>query len=150
MGGGGRPAVLVGVQRRFWAEVRAGSLTEEAARAVGVSQGLGRRWFRRVGGVIPSLSEPCGYRLSLAEREEIACLRAAGHGPREIGRRIGRPGSTVCRELARNTTSPRRGYRAGTAQAQGGDAGPPPQAAQAGRPAAAAGAGAGPVGGESL
>ena len=118
MGGGGRPAVSVGVQRRFWAEVRAGRLTEEAARAVGVSQGLGRRWFRRVGGVIPSLSEPCGYRLSLAEREEIACLRAAGHGPREIGRRIGRPASTVCRELARNPTSPRRGYRAGTAQAQ--------------------------------
>jgi transposase, IS30 family len=118
MGAGGRPAVSVGVQRRFWAEVRAGRLTEQAARAVGVSPGLGRRWFRRVGGVIPSLSEPCGYRLSLAEREEIACLRAAGHGPREIGRRIGRPASTISRELARNTTSPRRGYRAGPAQAR--------------------------------
>jgi IS30 family transposase len=56
--------------------------------------------------------------LSLAEREEIACLTAAGHGPREIGRRIGRPASTISREVARNTTSPQRGYRAWTAQAR--------------------------------
>jgi len=93
-------------------------LTDDAARAVGVSEGTGRSWFRRVGGVVPALTPPSGYRLSLAEREEIACLTAAGHGPREIGRRIGRPASTVSREVARNTTSPQRGYRAWTAQAR--------------------------------
>jgi len=93
-------------------------LTGDAARAVGVSEGTGRSWFRRVGGVVPALTPPSGYRLSLAEREEIACLTAAGHGPREIGRRIGRPASTVSREVARNTTSPQRGYRAWTAQAR--------------------------------
>jgi IS30 family transposase len=64
------------------------------------------------------LTPPSGFRLSLAEREEIACLTAAGRGPREIGRRIGRPASTISRELSRNTTSRQRGYRAWTAQAQ--------------------------------
>jgi transposase, IS30 family len=91
---------------------------EVAAGLAGVSVSSARRWCRRVGGVIPVLAEPSGYRLSPVDREEIACLRAAGHGPREIGRRIGRPASTVSRELARNTTSPRRGYRAWTAQAR--------------------------------
>ena len=118
MGGGGRTAISVEVQRRFWRLVREGMLTDDAARVVGVSGGTGRRWFCRVGGVVPALAPPSGYRLSLAEREEIACLRAAGHGVREIGRRIGRPASTVSRELARNTTSPQRGYRAWTGQAQ--------------------------------
>ncbi|UOZ11664.1 IS30 family transposase [Amycolatopsis sp. WQ 127309] len=33
----------------------------------------------------------------------MACLTAAGHGPRAIGRMIGRSASTVSRELARNT-----------------------------------------------
>ena len=86
--------------------------------SAGVSVTLARRWYRRVGGVIPAVAEPSGYRLSFAEREEIACLRAAGAGPREIGRRLGRPASTVSRELARNTTSVQRGYRARTAQAR--------------------------------
>jgi len=93
-------------------------LTDDAARAVGVSEATGRDWFRRVGGVVPVLTPPSGFRLSLAEREEIACLAAAGHGPREIGRRIGRPASTISREVARNTTSRQRGYRAWTAQAR--------------------------------
>jgi IS30 family transposase len=116
---GGRPGIPVRVQRRFWRRVRAGLSVEAAALAVGVAAGTGRRWYRRVGGVIPSLIvEPSGYRLSLQEREEIACLRAAGHSVREIGRRIGRPASTVSRELARNTARYRYApYRASVAQA---------------------------------
>ncbi|MDT7804117.1 MAG: transposase, family [Actinomycetota bacterium] len=54
-------------------------------------------------------------RLNTAAREEIACLTAAGHGPRAIGRAIGRPASTVSRELTRNT-GPAGAYRAGSAQ----------------------------------
>jgi IS30 family transposase len=65
-----------------------------------------------------TLAEPTGRYLSFVEREEIAILRAQGHGPREIGRRIGRDASTISRELRRNaaTRSTNPGYRATTAQ----------------------------------
>jgi IS30 family transposase len=39
--------------------------------------------------------------LSFAEREEIALWHAAGDSARQIGRRLGRDGSTISRELAR-------------------------------------------------
>jgi IS30 family transposase len=56
--------------------------------------------------------------LSFAEREQIALLRAQDHGVREIARRLGRPPSTISRELRRNAAT--RGgymdYRATTAQ----------------------------------
>src|SRR5689334_7299481 len=117
---GGPPAIPVGVQRRFWRQVKRGLSAEAAALVVGVAAGTGRRWYRRVGGVIPSLVvEPSGYRLSLTEREEIACLRAAGLSVRETARRVGRPASTVSRELIRNTATYRYApYRASVAQAQ--------------------------------
>ena len=65
-----------------------------------------------------NLAEPSGRYLSFTAREEIAILRAQGHGPREIGRRVGRDPSTTSRELRRNaaTRSTNPGYRASTAQ----------------------------------
>ena len=57
-----------------------------------------------------------GRYLSLAEREEIALGLARGLGPRELGRRLGRPASTVSREIGRNSSL--RGYRAAPAQAR--------------------------------
>jgi IS30 family transposase len=53
--------------------------------------------------------------LSLADREEIALGLARQESYREIGARIGRPASTVSREVARN--GPRGRYRALRAQA---------------------------------
>ena len=53
--------------------------------------------------------------MTLAEREEIACLRQAGVGVRAIARVIGRDPSTVSRELRRNAGY-RGVYRASTAQ----------------------------------
>jgi len=84
-----------------------------------VSEVIGGRWFREGGGMPPmTLAEPTGRYLSFVEREEIAILRAQGHGPREIGRRIGRDASTISRELRRNaaTRATNPGYRATTAQ----------------------------------
>jgi len=54
----------------------------------------------------------------LAEREEIALLRAEGKGVREIAREIGRSPSTISRELRRNAAirSGRLEYRASVAQ----------------------------------
>jgi IS30 family transposase len=56
--------------------------------------------------------------LSLAEREQIALLRAQNHGVREIARELGRSPSTISRELRRNAATRSRGfaYRAITAQ----------------------------------
>lgn len=56
--------------------------------------------------------------LSLAEREELAILRAQGFGVRAIARRMARAPSTISRELRRNAATRSGGfaYRATTAQ----------------------------------
>ncbi|KOX58805.1 integrase [Streptomyces purpurogeneiscleroticus] len=56
--------------------------------------------------------------MSFSEREEIALLRAQGHGVREVARRLRRAASTISRELRRNaaTRSGNLDYRATTAQ----------------------------------
>src|SRR5215203_2440508 len=110
-------------RRRFWAFIAAGLSSEDAAMEVGVSQPVGFRWFRKAGGMPPShlsrSSKPLSGRyLSFAEREEIALLRAQGHGVREIARRLGRAPSTISRELRRHAATRSGGleYRATTAQ----------------------------------
>lgn len=115
----GRPEPSRAVQRAFWRLIAAGVSTEDAAAEVGVSTPVASRWFRHAGGMPPiSLVEPTGRYLSFAEREEIALLRAQGHGVREVARRIGRDPSTISRELRRNaaTRAGGRGYRAVVAQ----------------------------------
>jgi IS30 family transposase len=61
---------------------------------------------------------PSGRYLSLAEREEIALLLVQGHSLQEVGRRLGRPASTISREVRRNATTlgGRLNYRATVAQ----------------------------------
>ncbi len=109
--------------RRFWALIATGLSSEDAATGAGVLQPVGSRWFRKAGGMPASTlapsSKPLSARyLSLAEREELAILRARGAGVREIGRRLGRSGSTISRELRRNAATRGGGleYRAITAQ----------------------------------
>jgi transposase, IS30 family len=104
-------------RRAFWTAIREGLPTVAAAKAGGVSQDRGFRWFRECGGVSPvELSEPSGRYLSLTEREEIACGLERGESERAIGRRIGRSGSTISREIDLNG-KPGRPYRAVAAQA---------------------------------
>ena len=102
-------------RQAFWEQVRAGCWAKEAAEAIGVSGGRGQRLFAEAGGVMePRISGRDGI-LGQAEREEIAILHAQQVGVREIGRRIGRPHTTVSRELARNRNKD-GGYRALSAQ----------------------------------
>ena len=65
-----------------------------------------------------SLAPRSARYLSLAEREEIAILRAQGAGVRDIARRLRRAPSTGSRELRRNAATRSGGlaYRASTAQ----------------------------------
>jgi IS30 family transposase len=115
----GRPAPRREVERGFWKLVARGVTSEDAAVAVGVSQPVGTRWFREGGGMPPiCLAEPSGRYLSFAEREELALLKIQDLGVREIGRRLGRPASTISRELRRNaaTRGGKLEYRASVAQ----------------------------------
>lgn len=113
---------------RFWLLIRDERLSPtEAARAVGVSRMTGYRWIAEAGGVMPAVvrgvgppapaATPSTFRLSLSEREEIACLKAARLPLREIARRLGRDPSTVSRELRRPSVAAGR-YRASVAQTE--------------------------------
>ena len=118
------------LQLQFWDQVRAGLAAKPAGRAAGFAPTTGVRLFRQAGGVISNAPHrPGPLRLSLIEREEIACLKAAGHGPRAIGRAIGRPASTVSRELARNTGLT-GAYRASSAQHRAEDRAKRPKTAK--------------------
>lgn len=120
----GRPPVARREHRQvFWTAIAAGRSSEDAAVDAGVSPPVGGRWFREAGGMAPSHLSPSakplsGRRISFVEREEIALLRAGGHGVREIARRLGRAPSTISRELRRNAATRSGGfeYRATTAQ----------------------------------
>ena len=120
----GRPPVAGREERRrFWAAIAAGTASEDAAVGAGVPQAVGTRWFRKAGGMPPSMfglsAKPLSGRyLSFAEREEIALLRVQGYSMQEVARRLGRVASTISRELRRNAATRSGGleYRATTAQ----------------------------------
>lgn len=103
----------------FWRAIAAGLSSEDAARAGGLASAIGTRWFREGGGMRTVTCEPLpGRYLRFEEREEIAILRAQGHGVREIARRVKRSPSTISRELRPNaaTRGGELGYRATNAQ----------------------------------
>src|SRR3954463_14905818 len=117
------PATQREERRRFWAAIAQGQSSEDSGTVAGVSPAVGTRWFREAGGMppagfAPSSKPPLGRYLLFAEREEIALLRAQGHGVREIARRLERTASTISRELRRNAATRGGGldYRATTAQ----------------------------------
>ena len=91
----------------FWQHWRAGLRVTDIERLVGLSTDTTRQWMREAGGIAPRAKpEPSGRYLSLAEREQIAVLRAAGVSKAEIARELGRAASTIGRELARNSKAP--------------------------------------------
>jgi hypothetical protein len=93
-------------RQRFWAAIKRGVSSEDAAGEAGVSPAVGARWFRDSGGMPSiSLAPGSGRYLSLAEREEIALLHACAHGVREIARRVRRSPATISRELRRNAAT---------------------------------------------
>ena len=88
----GRPPVgRLEHRQRFWAAIARGASSEAAAAQAGVLGPVGVRWFREGGGMpTVTLAAPSGRYLSFAEREEIALLRVAGCGVRELARRLRR------------------------------------------------------------
>ena len=111
-----------GASAAFWVAIAAGLSSEDAARSWRLPGTSGSDGSDTPAAChlppSPSSPPPSGRYFLFAEREEIALLRAQGHGVREIARRIGRAASTISRELRRNAATRSGGfvYRATTAQ----------------------------------
>ena len=115
----GLPPVRSAV-RQFWGHIGNGLAPSEAGVAAGVSERSGLRWFADAGGVKPRLCEPRTSgprpRLSLEERVEIEIGVRTNESLQSMGKRLGRPASTIKREIdvngARNRYDGRKsGYR---------------------------------------
>src|SRR3954453_814723 len=87
--------------------------------ALGRSHDCVDRVRRECGGGVPRPRVVSGRCLSLAEREEISRGLTAKESFAAIGRRLGRPTSTISREVARN--GGRQRYRAWVAHERAGD-----------------------------
>ncbi len=90
------------VQERYWELLRRGWRSVDACREVGVHAGTGRRWRAQAGGAPRFEPVGKGRYLSLEERLEIADMVVAGESVTAMAARLGRPKSTISRELARN------------------------------------------------
>jgi transposase, IS30 family len=95
-------------QREFWRLIRAGLPWRQAGAAVGMSLTTTKCWFAKAGGMPPlSLAEP-SRELSLCDRELIFEGLTDGLSYAAIGRQLGRPTSTVTRELDLHRKDARR------------------------------------------
>ena len=117
----GRPRLPRSLERAFWEQVPRTSSWVAAGAAVGVSAPVAQGWAAESGGVRPALTAGTGARLTFAEREQIAVLRAGGMKAAQIARELGRHRSTIGRELKRTPRGPnnwrRPEYLPSTAQA---------------------------------
>jgi IS30 family transposase len=91
----------VEVRRRAFALLGRGWSPWRVGAELGVSRSTVSGWRSEVGGVIGDQPVESGRFLSREERYEIARLRAGDVGVNEIGRVMGRSGSTISRELNR-------------------------------------------------
>jgi IS30 family transposase len=101
-------------QNEIWDLVMAGGTFGRIGRQLGRNFQVVAALVARTGGVRPPKRLRAVGRLSLQDREDIAAGVAAGESVRVIARRLGRPPSTVSRELARN--GGRGKYRPSTAE----------------------------------
>lgn len=104
--------------REFWVLVAKGVPASEAGIWVGVSQTSGLNWFRQAGGVRPQLrcANRSGRRprLTFEDRVEIEIGVRTKESLHSIGIRLGRPASTVKREIDANgghSNVAKSGYR---------------------------------------
>ena len=97
---------LRSVVRQFWGHISSGCTPAEAGVAVGVAARTGGKWFAEVGGVKPRLCEPKSVgprpRLIFEDRVEIEIGVRTNESLHSIGNRLGRPASTIKREIDAN------------------------------------------------
>ena len=107
----GRPGGLAAASKKeVWERWRAGESISDIARALQKPPGSIHGMLEATGGFSPPQRRRRRGALTPSEREEISRGLASGESLRAIARRLGRPASTVCREVNRN--GGRRNYRA--------------------------------------
>jgi len=110
----GRPGGLSEARKReLWDRWKAGESISDIARALEKPPGSIHGALKTTGGIAPSQRRRPRWALTLAEREEISRGLASEESMRTIAARLGRPASTVCREVNRN--GGRKNYRAARA-----------------------------------
>ena len=97
-------------KKELWERWRAGESISDIAQALQKPPGSIHGMLEATGGFSPLQRRRRRGALTPAEREEISRGLATGESLRAIARRLGRPASTVCREVNRN--GGRRNYRA--------------------------------------
>ena len=102
-------------RERMWELWGQGHSIHAIARELGVFRPSVTRYLNLTGGVRPRPRRRSKRALSVSEREEISRGLARGESFRAIARQIGRPHTTVSREVSRN--GGRRRYRAQSAEA---------------------------------
>jgi IS30 family transposase len=106
----GRPGMSDAQKRQLWDRWKAGESISQIARALDKPPGSVFTVLKANGGYVPAVRTRRPGSLSVADREEISRGLARGDSLRQIARGLGRPTSTVSREVARNNGRDR--YRA--------------------------------------
>lgn len=100
----------------LWQRWRKGQSLHEIGRVLGKAPGSVHFHLAVTGGISPAPRHRNERALSASDREEISRALCCGTSMRSIARQLGRPPSTVTREVARNGGRAR--YRAADADAQ--------------------------------
>lgn len=110
--------VTVHERADLWQRWRTGQSLSEISRALGKAPGSVFGYLRSNGGIPPAVRCRSSHALSLADREEISRGLSSGTPLRGIAACLGRPPSTVLREIIRNGGRDR--YRAAAADMRAG------------------------------
>ncbi len=98
----GRPGMSDEQKRELWDRWANGESISQIARALAKPPGSVFTVLKANGGYVPPIRRRRPGTLTAVEREEISRGLARGESMRQIGRRLGRPASTISREIARN------------------------------------------------
>lgn len=98
----------------MWRRWKDGQFLREIGLAIGRDSGTVHWHIKQRGGIAPAARARSERHLSLADREEISRGLVAGRSLRGIARELGRPVSTISREVQRNGGT--QAYRAAAAE----------------------------------
>lgn len=110
----GRPGLSAEQKRELWSRWKAGQSLSDIGRGLGKHAGSVFGVLAAHGGIMPPLRKRSVVCLGSGEREEISRGLVAGFSFRQIAAQLGRPASTISREVSRN--GGRRQYRATMAE----------------------------------
>jgi IS30 family transposase len=86
----------------IWQLRKEGNRLCDIAQKTGINPGSIHGLFNRLGGIAPYIEKPHPWKLSMQEREEISRGISQKESIRSIASRLGRPPSTISREINRN------------------------------------------------